>query len=76
MRKKKINKTEPIKERYVIPGDLDHDSIKYMPQKKTIVSVFFNESDLADFIRNHPDYVIIQVFANKDHITGIFMFYE
>ena len=52
------------------------DSIVYTPQKKTIVSVFFNESDLADFIRNHPDYVIIQVFANEGHITGIFMFYE
>lgn len=46
------------------------------PQKKTVVKMFYNESDLADFLHDHEDYVIISVFSNEGHITGIFMSYE
>lgn len=69
MRKKRTDKIESVAVNY-------DDLVMRTPQKKVVVNVFFNESDLADFIRNHPDYVIIQVFANEGHITGIFMFYE
>mgnify|MGYP003555118030 CR=1 FL=1 len=69
MRKKRTDKIESVAVNY-------DDLVMRTPQKKVVVNVFFNESDLADFIRNHPDYVIIQVFANEGHSTGIFMFYE
>lgn len=55
---------------------VDHGSIQHTPQKKTIVTIFPNESDLATFISSHQEYTIISVFSHEGHITGIFKYYE
>jgi len=51
-------------------------AVPYVKQKKTVVELFLNETHLSQYIAKNQDYVIITVFPNEGHITGIFMYYE
>lgn len=52
------------------------DTLTYTEQKRTKVKIFHNESQLSDFLEEHPTYEIVNIFSHNEIIILVYIYYE